>query len=108
MGALIGAALSAFTAWIAAALPGIVGRILAVLGIGFVSFSGMSVVTADLAAYFSARMGDFPANMLQILNLAGFGTGVNMLVAGVTTFFTIKLAVGAFSAFRPSAGSFRG
>jgi succinate dehydrogenase hydrophobic anchor subunit len=108
MGQLIGAAISGLVTWIAMAIPGIVVRVLAVLGISFVTFSGLDVATSQLDTFFATQLGQFPSDMLAILNLAGVGTGLNMLLAGVSAFFTVKAAVGAFSMFRPTASGVRG
>jgi hypothetical protein len=95
------------TGWFVLALPGIVARVLVVLGIGFVSFSGISSVSSELAGFITSKLSGLPADMLAILNLAGVGTGINIFISALTTYFTIKVALGAFSKFRTSPSSFR-
>jgi hypothetical protein len=96
-----------FTGWFVLALPGIIARVLVVLGIGFVSFSGISAVASELGTYLTTKLSGLPADMLAILNLAGVGTGINIFISALTTYFTIKVALGTFAKFRASPASFR-
>jgi hypothetical protein len=93
--------------WLVIYLPVLFWRLLAVMGIGLVTFSGFEAITAAAAGFFAARIGEFPADMLAIMNLAGFQTGLNMLLSGVSAFFTIKVALGVFAAFKPNPNVLR-
>jgi hypothetical protein len=106
MGGLLFNFISALTAWFVLALPGIVVRVMSVLGFGYVSFSGFSVITAELGTFVQSQLSGFPSAMLQIMNLAGFGTGVNVLLSAVAAYFALKVAIGFFSMFT-ATGSFR-
>jgi hypothetical protein len=97
---VLGPVLAALATWFATALPGLIFRTLALLGVGIVTYTGFSALSTQLGGFFTSQLGAFPSSMLSIMNLAGFDTGLNMLLAGVATFFTIKATMGAFKRLR--------
>ncbi|MEM8493536.1 MAG: DUF2523 family protein [Pseudomonadota bacterium] len=107
MPAFIVSAIVAIQGWLIAAVPGIVARILATLGIGFVAFSGLNLISDQIGVFLRGQLSGLPADMLSILNLMGVGTGIEMLIAGISVFFVIKIARGASSAWRTDAGVLR-
>ena len=106
-GGLWGTVVVGLTSWFVIALPSLIWKAVAVLGIGFVSFSGIDLITDELGVFIAAQLAGFPADMLQIMNLAGFSTGLNSLLAGVSVFFTLKIARGASGFFRPNPNVLR-
>lgn len=98
---LAGSFLGGITGWFAAAIPGIVARVLAVLGLGIGVLTGLDAISLDLESFFNAQLAGFPQDMLQILHLAGFTTGLAMILAGVAAFLAIKAALGAFRFVTP-------
>ena len=99
LGGLLGSLATSFTACFVLSLPGIVFGVLRVLGIGFVSYTGISFAVDAFESYIYARMGDMPANMLDIMNLAGLDVGIKMIIAAWTAHISIKLTMGAFNAW---------
>jgi hypothetical protein len=70
--------------WLTALLPSITKRLLAALGFGVVSVLGVNVVAGQLEAYIYQSVGGFPADMLLLVNLAGFGIALNLILGALT------------------------
>ncbi|MEM1188116.1 MAG: DUF2523 domain-containing protein [Pseudomonadota bacterium] len=107
MPAFIVAAIAAFQGWLIAVIPGVVARVLGALGIGYIGFSGLNLVSDQIGAFLRAQFGGLPGDMISILNLMGVGTGIEMLISGVIAFFAIKVARGISGAWRTDASVLR-
>jgi hypothetical protein len=105
--AALGLLLTSATTWLVLSLPGIIYRVLRILGLGFFSFTGVNFLVGELETFLYARMAEFPTAMLDILNLAGFDVGVRMILTAWTTYITIRVTMGAFSGYATKPGVFR-
>lgn len=60
-------------------------RVLAALGIGFLTMAGLSALQGQIAAAVSDGLAGVPASALQVLQLAGFVDAFNVWLAALAT-----------------------
>lgn len=53
------------------------------LGIGFISFAGLMVLTDALIAHVQSAYGQLPASAAQIADLLGVGTAIGIILGGI-------------------------
>lgn len=74
---------SAIVGFLAQACVSLVGRVLVALGIGFVSFTGISIMLDGMKSLFLqyvAGAGTLPWNVVGILGVLKVGTSMNMIL----------------------------
>ncbi|ENZ77662.1 MULTISPECIES: DUF2523 domain-containing protein [Ralstonia] len=74
---------SAIVGFLAQACVSLVGRVLVALGIGFVSYTGLSVMLDGMKGLFLqyvAGAGTLPWNVVGILGVLKVGTSMNMIL----------------------------
>ncbi|OAI63431.1 Clp protease ClpB [Ralstonia solanacearum] len=74
---------SAIVGFLAQACVSLVGRVLVALGIGFVSYTGVSLmldVMKSLFMQYIAGVGSFPVSVVGILGVLKVGTSMNMIL----------------------------
>jgi hypothetical protein len=76
-------------AWIASLVPSLVGRVLAALGMGLVTVTGLTAVSAALLSYLHNAVGGVPADILNILALCGLDDALNILIGAITARLTL-------------------
>lgn len=64
----------------AATLP---GRVLAALGIGWVTYAGLSAIAGSVITAFQNAWGAIPSDVLGLLQLAGFGEAFGIVLGAV-------------------------
>ncbi|MDO9141122.1 MAG: DUF2523 domain-containing protein [Methylobacter sp.] len=74
--------LAAFLLSIAGTLT---GRVLLALGIGWVSYSGLNVLVSQIVDLVKVNYQSLSGVVLQILNLAGAGDAMGILIAALVT-----------------------
>ncbi|QNM98682.1 DUF2523 family protein [Chitinimonas koreensis] len=80
------------------AVIAVVGRIIAALGISFVTMTGVQAGLDSAKAFIVARIAELPAEFLAIASIAKLGTAFSIVFAG----FAARLAMDGMS----KAGSF--
>jgi hypothetical protein len=70
--------------WIAALVPSLVTKVLASVGFGVVVLTGLTAVTGQLEGYIYSSFGQFPGDIAGLLNLAGFGMAINIILGAIT------------------------
>lgn len=81
--------------WLAAMVPGLVARVLASLGLGLVTITGLHATTDALLGYLQSAIGGLPSDVLGLINLAGFGTAANIILGALAAriaFYTLSKA----------------
>lgn len=78
-------------AWLAAVLPSLALRLLAALGFGVVTFGGLQAVGDTLRDYLIASWAGLPADVLGIVNLAGAGTALNIILSATMVRVTLTV-----------------
>lgn len=73
-----------------AAAPKIVFTVLKALGIGLITYTGLTLFANQLESLVSSYIGGLTADIYAILGLCGGITGLNILVAGYASAATIK------------------
>lgn len=68
------------------------GRILAALGVGFVSYAGLNLLQNKFVSWMQEQLGFFPLDALQIFYIAGGGVFLNWIFGAVTFIATLKSA----------------
>ncbi|MBI5330714.1 MAG: DUF2523 domain-containing protein [Betaproteobacteria bacterium] len=76
--------------WLGSILPSLASRVLAALGFAVVQFTGIQAVGSMLASHVSASFGGIPSDILGLMNLAGLGTGMNILLGAITARLTLS------------------
>lgn len=66
-----------------------VGRILVGAGLSLVIYSGVSGFIDSALSNFDSLLSGLPADMVQILAIAGFGEGFSVFLGGVTAIIAI-------------------
>ena len=69
--------------WIASLVPSLVGRVLAALGLGLVTVTGLTAVTGAIEEFMYSHWAGMPSDIVQILSLAGFGGEVNIVLGAM-------------------------
>jgi hypothetical protein len=64
-------------------------RVLSALGIGWLTYTGLSAVLANLISATFTRWNAIPASIYQLLSLAGFTDAVGIITAAMVTRVTI-------------------
>jgi len=72
------------TAWLMALAFPLVKRVMLSLGLGFITYEGLSLIGAQVQNLVVSNWGALPASMLQILNMAGFGQFVGIILSAIT------------------------
>jgi hypothetical protein len=81
------AAVAVFLRVIAAPLAGIV---LKSLGIGVVTFAGVSAVLSSISNAIKASYMGAPASVVQVMSLLGFDHAISIIIAAVTVRLTLN------------------
>lgn len=66
------------------------GKIIAALGIGFVSYAGIDYMQTRFASWISQQLGNFPADAVQIFYMAGGGVFLNWIFGAIAFIASIK------------------
>jgi len=74
-------------------IGGLGSRVLASLGIGFISFAGYAAVTNSLISAMQSSWGGITGDVLSYLTLAGFPTGFGIILGCIVT----RTSLGALS-----------
>lgn len=83
------------------ALPAIVARLLLALGVSFVSYKGLDILIQNLQTMLNGSLSQLPASIFQILRMAGFTTSVNILIAALTGWASLKMTSKVLSFMSP-------
>lgn len=80
---------------LAAAAGPIVKHVLAALGIGLISFAALTALVDAVISHVQSNYSNIPASVAQLLDLAGFGTALGIILGGIAA----RAAFGAISRF---------
>ena len=69
---------------LASMVPTLVRKVLAALGFGIVTITGLTVVTDALKQNIINTFGGIPGDILAVANLAGMGTAINILLGALS------------------------
>ena len=83
------------------ALPAIVARLLVALGVSFVSYKGLDVLINNLASLVRGNLSELPTAMFMILKMSGFTTSLNILIAALTGWASLKMTSKVLSFMSP-------
>ena len=75
-------------------------KILAGLGIGIAVYSGADFAISEAQTYVNTQIGGLPADMYQLMMLAGLDTGLQIVFAAFTARIAIMSSIGAFTKFK--------
>ena len=68
--------------WLAFLLPWIVQKIVVLLGMGVVTYTGAGILVDTLKVFVLEQYESLPANMFKILVMMGVDEAINMIAAG--------------------------
>lgn len=71
-------------AWLIALVTPMVGRVLLALGFQVVTITGVTLAVTQLKSLVLTHLGGLPADMLQLMLLAGVGQGLGMVFGAIT------------------------
>lgn len=69
--------------WLDNAVGNLAKKVLSALGIGWVSFEGITGLAAQVRDYVSAAWGQMPADVLAIASMAGFGVAFGVVMGAI-------------------------
>lgn len=69
--------------WLDDSVGALAKKVLSALGIGWVSFNGISQLAEQAKESVLNAWGGMPADVLQIASLAGFGTAVGIIISAL-------------------------
>ena len=78
-------------AFLSVSIGGLVVRALAAIGIGYISYVGLSIVVGQAITMAQSKYNGLPSAVLNIASLAGFGECMGIITAAIT-FRTALLA----------------
>lgn len=87
--------------FLADALPAIAARILLALGISFVSYKGLDVLIQNLATAVQGNLSQLPSSTFMILQMSGFTTALNILIAALGGWASLKMTSKVMSFISP-------
>ncbi|MCK5532401.1 MAG: DUF2523 domain-containing protein [Halopseudomonas aestusnigri] len=93
IGGLFAGSLGAF---FAAAIGGIVARILWSLGLGVVSYVGVTALTNQLVTMVHNQIGGITSDVLHIVGMAGFDTFLSLCLSAHIGTVSFMMAAGGF------------
>lgn len=70
--------------WLDHSVGALAKRVLSALGIGWVSFEGISQLAAQVKDQVAGMWGQIPADMLAVLTMSGFGVAFGIILAALT------------------------
>lgn len=79
--------------WLDNAVGALAKKVLTALGIGWVSFNGITELASQVKDQVMTAWGGLPAEVLAIATIAGFGTAFGVILSAVT----YKAALSAMS-----------
>ena len=65
------------------------GRLIAALGVGFITYTGIDYMQTQFTGYMSQQLGNFPADALQILYIGG--VVLNWIFGAIAFIASIKV-----------------
>lgn len=74
-----------FAAFLLAMVQPLLGRILAVLGLSLVTFTGMDLMVNQVISYAQTAWAGLPAGMLALAGLAGIGQALGIVMSAILT-----------------------
>lgn len=80
-------------AWVLAAIAPIVKRVLAALGVGWVTFTALTALVDQVKSSVLSSWGAMPADILAIATMSGFGTAFGIILGA----FAYKASLSAIS-----------
>lgn len=80
-------------AWLLAAIVPIVKRVLAALGVGWVTFTALTSLVDQVKSSVLSSWGAIPADILAIATMSGFGTAFGVILGA----FAYKASLSAIS-----------
>lgn len=86
----------AIAGFLGTALPPIIVRVLAALGIGAVVYKGVEVGASALRDHVVSAYGGIPADISAIFSIAGFGVFFSLVISACVAGVSVKVAMGAF------------
>ena len=79
--------------WLDNSVGALAKKVLSALGIGWVSFEGITELASQVKASIISAWGQIPADVMNVIALSGFGTAVSIILAALM----YKAAMSAFS-----------
>jgi hypothetical protein len=81
--------------WIMLILPFALTRILALLGFGLVGYTGFDLAIDGIETYVFSAYDSIGTDLVQMLNMMGFLTGLKILFGAMSGVITLKIASAA-------------
>lgn len=89
-----------FWAFIIFLAPVLIKKIMVLLGIGFASYAGFDAIMTKLQSFVFQRFNGLPSDLLQILLLAKFDVGLNIILTSMTIGISIRVMTKSASLIR--------
>jgi hypothetical protein len=86
---------SNFFTWIMLILPFALTRLLALLGFGLVGYTGFDLAIDGIETYVFSAYDSIGTDLIQLLNMMGFLTGLKILFGSMSGVITLKIASAA-------------
>lgn len=71
-------------AWIASLVPGMVARVMASLGFGILTVTGLNLAWQSVQAEILGNLSGAPGAVAQLAGLAGIGQGIGIILGAIT------------------------
>lgn len=71
-------------------LSSVLFQVLFALGVGFVSFTGISLVLSQLHAFAATQWSALPATVLQVMGLLRVDQALNLIISAAAVRFTLQ------------------
>lgn len=87
---------AALGVWLATATGGLVARVLGALGMGVVSYIGVTTVFQVLIDSMNTHIGGIPSDILNLLGIAGFDVVLSLVFSSYFGVISWLIAAGGF------------
>lgn len=87
--------MASIAVWLAALLPSLAARVLASLGLGVVTVTGMNIAWGSLKGIIIANFQGFPADIAGLASLSGAGEGLGIILGAITARVTYTALMSA-------------
>lgn len=74
-----------WASWLLAAIGPVVGRVLAALGAGFITYAGLDTAMNTVISHIQASMNGLVPEVLQILAIAGLFKAMSIVAGGIVS-----------------------
>jgi hypothetical protein len=83
--------------WVVTVIPPLVVKLLAALGIGFLTYEGADLAIGAVGDYVESQLSGLPAYALSLVGMLQMDTAISMILAAYSARFAVQAVSGALT-----------